>query len=482
MVVLFLASMMIGGFVSPMAAAVFACINAGSWIISRENRLSIVEQNSFQECRISVSKLLGSMGARPLLPTETVCSTEYAPVHYTVILEFSQSYIALLVEMDRLFNVLRTAVGLHLGTASRSVERVELASTRRGEIRGGNALVVLPTIRRMLLCVMMDHYRSLQTLCAEVSSIPGEADDDMIEAPSVITLQWLKQLRQELAELLSMLLSRLLLSPCVLRDLSLAGSDMEGRLHTCTMTANESQQYLSSMCVLPVPESTDKLQQDLNSLCRHLDSASVALWACQVSLDNEDKEEILSNVRDFLEQFDILLNSAGDAKEALKEQLACNDVEGMEMAENLETMELEDSLAGTEAEDYEHSGVSFMEDSLSRNPENAIPKNKTVVFSATGSVKKSISSTGKTPMMREHTATIPHQSVATQRTLLQELQKRLEKMDRLEEVDSNGGLLDELEAPTRKQEKEPSASLMFLGASGDLLKELKQSMDNVDDC
>jgi hypothetical protein len=229
-----------------------------------------------------------------------------------------------------------------------------------------------------------------------------------------------------------------------------------------------------------IPESSDMLQSDLHTLCRQFNTASVALWACQKLCMNdidsgERAERNTSGVLEFLEQIESLLHSVDHVKERLGRNLngTANNREAMdrneEMAESLDKSKREH----TDPDDYEHSGQSF--DASSRNDTGDIVKNKTVVFSASGALQHFVSDKGKASTL---TILPPQQSIATQRMVFEELQERLAKMDCGEEVGADGTRLHESDTQRIVQKKRPSTSSIFLGASGDVLMELKNSIKN----
>jgi hypothetical protein len=448
------------------------------------------EEPRFLKCRIELSKLLGSVGAPPLQRTVTSLENANATINYQLVLDFGTAHVRFLRQMDQSLNTLRTAVGMHLRTTLLSVDRVELASTvNRCRSSGRSNSILLPTARRMLSRVVLDQYRSLHDCCASLSTFDenDDIDDDSIEVPEVITLSWLKFMRHELADLLSFQMSQLMSSLEMLRDISHSDSALRRRCDASMSTAMESTEYLSSIFSLSptIPESLDVLPHDLHTLYRQFDTASVALWACQqlYKKDSDDDDggavSNTTSVLEFLDQIESLLQSVGDVKEMLEQNLnGTTTKDGKVVDPNEEMGECRDKSTREptdDPQDYEHSGQSF--DAVSsRNDTGDIVNKKTIVFSASGSMQQQLISDNK-GNGSTLTTIPPRQSVTTQHMVLQELQERLSKMDRSEEVGADGTRLDDSDTQRVVQKKKLSTSSMFLGASGDVLAELKNSIE-----
>jgi hypothetical protein len=224
------------------------------------------------------------------------------------------------------------------------------------------------------------------------------------------------------------------------------------------------------------------LPQDLNSLYRQFNTALVALWACQQLYkeggDDVGAESKTTSILEFLYQIESLLHSVGDVKERLERNLNGTIHDGEEGAEsNEEIGQCHDKSAcePMDPQDYEDTGQSF--DAVPGNDTGYTVKNKTIVFSASGAIQQHRILNDKDNGSR--LTTIPsRESITTQHMVLQELQECLSKMDCVEEVSADGTRLDDSDTQRAVQEKMLSTSSMFLGASGDVLAELKISIVN----
>jgi len=455
------------GSVSLVFAGMFllCVVLAGKWLVWRQKQaqLHVKRQNEreLQDCRIKLSSLLGSIGAPPLT-LAILMDEEHDTLDCKGILKFARAHVDLIKQVDCSLEKLRTSVGMSLRSTLASVERVELASL----LGRNNSAVVLSVARRMLCQVMMDEYESLYVL------LPNDVqDDDSLEVPNVITLAWLKSLRLDLADLLSFQLSRLLFSSQYLCDAKLPDATLQSQL-----MAKESTEYLTSMFSLS--QETD-FDSDFDTLRRQFDKASVALWACQASCEsNKDKEDDEIRVLEFLEHFETLLHSVGNVKERLT-----NRTRGVDSSEHNEEDENDSGSTAeypVDSRDYEDIGASF--DGVPPKSVNHAAKNKTVVFSGSGSAQWANKKDQEAEMENE-TILPRRQYVTVQGVVLTELQQRLAKMDPAQEVDANGNDVSEVKTDATVHRKESStSSSMFLGASGDMLSELKNMIGNGSSC
>ena len=440
------------------------------WLIWRQKQCARKRnEENFQECRNEVSSLLGSIGAPPLqviwMPIEN------ANLDTELLLDFARAHIDFFKQVDHSLDKLRTGVSMSLQSTPRSVERVELATLNRNT----RSTVVLPVARKMLLQIMVNHYKLLTKL-----QIDDDGDD--VDAPAVITLTWLKALRSALAGLLSTELSRLLLPSGVLHDLSLPGTTLEHQIHTLVVAAKESTKYLASMFSISQAHEASALDSlDLNLICQQFDKASVALWACQAACAKESPydrtEPDHTSVLEFLEHFDTLVHSVGGAKERLIQSTRGKVSEQCQEKDKVAASQIEQP---TDAKDYEYPDMSsraFPEkESVKRKAEN-----KTVIFSGSGSVQRPVLDDWY-EAESECDVTLPttQHYIAAQDMMLHELQKRLAQMDPSIAVNENDNGEDgsEMELSVRQQVA-PTTS-MFLGSSGNLLSELKNAIGSED--
>ena len=486
------------------------------------------EENQLAQCRIELSKLLASIGAAPLkkcssslLDNNTANTTTIHCYHF--ILEFATAHVNFLRQVDSSLDTLRTAVGIHLRTTHVSVDRVELNRLCHHNYVNKKH-VLLPTARRMLSRIILDQYKSLQNcysllplLDENLNSNNNNHDDDdndddsTIQLPNVMTLAWLKFIRHELADLLSFQLSQLMSCQEMLHNLSRFDGVLRQRFCSSIRTALESTEYLSCMFSLSSPspaiiaESSDwLLPSELHMLCQQFNTASVALWACRELCDriNDDDSECNNNnnnnnknntsssgiVLEFLEQIESLLHSVEDVKESLRQNLHRTVKDDGEAAERNEKMEescldqSEREVQHSDPEDYVHSGQSFLVELQNVTAgEHMVQNNKTVVFSASGTMAQLVGNKKDTAAGNNSTlwTSPPRQFIATQRMVFEELQQRLAKMDRAEEVGADEShILQESDAQPVGHKKKPSTTFMFLGPSGDVLTELKNSIKN----
>lgn len=458
---------------------VILAIQALAWC--RRNYLQYrIQKNQalYHSCRIQVSSMLGSIGAPPLQPFHHGDSDNtMSSLECKLVLDFARSHVELLKEVDECLHVLKTSVSISLRSTTRSVERVELSSLNR--IKNKN--VVLPTARRMLAQVMVDEYNTLQS----VSMSHGSGGDNTTEmeemdVPQVITLAWLKSLRLDLANLLSLVLSNLVVPDSTTLQ--------QQELNDSIVAAQDSAAYLASVFDYQTQSSSCD-DEDLRQLSHQLETAHIALWACHRSSNEEnDKNTSDSQVLEFLEQFESLLQSTSDVKERLKQKCSriSDSSNETDLADNTEKGSPSKPSVETK-EDYIDCGT--VEDDLSQHqrhpamPDSAAGTTKTIVFAGSGAVEGQTNSSngGREAGIETDAIILPSQQyVASQGIVLQELQQRLAQMDPAEEVDASGNVVTKKEpetnAPIRREKDESPSSIMFMGSSNDLLSELKNSI------
>lgn len=486
------------------------------------------DENQFLKCRMELSKLLGLVGAPPLQGSSSPLENANITIHYQLILDFGMAHVSFLRQVDYSLDTLRTAVGMHLRTTLFSVDRVELAGSTLNQCcrHYPDKNVLLPTARRMLFRIILDQYKSLRDCCSSLSTLfdenndidnnnNGNNDDSIFQVPEVMTLTSLTSMRHELADLLSFQLSQLMSCQEMLHHLSCLESVLRRQFCASMNQAMELTEYLSCLFSLSPPaiipeSSSDMLQGDLHTLRRQFNNVSVALWACQNLCDsrssdgggdgeNGGRNTTLSSsgmVLEFLEQMESLLHSVDDVKERLRQDInnkTVNDGETVERNEEMVECCLDKSSTREEhsdPEDYVHSGQSFEENVSSLRNDNTgehmVKHNKTIVFSASGTMRQLVVGSSKDTVASSSTTLLtipPRQSIMTQRMVFKELQERLAKMDRAEEEEEVGAdgtrILQESDAQSVVQKKRPSTtSSMFLGPSGDVLTELKNSINN----
>lgn len=470
-----------GGAVSLMNGVVML-VAFGKWIAWRRKQHAVrtiqqLEQEGYLQCRLKLSAVLGSIGAPPLQKSRRI-ERGNDPIDapndfYELVLDYCQAHVDFIHQVDRSLEMLKIETSMSLRASTSSVERVELANLSRNRARSKS--VSLFTARRMLSQAMVAQYRSLDSLTVGKSEVNGGG-----EIPNVVTLAWLRLLRTELASLLSVKVSQLISSPRAFHD-------DKSTVNDSIFAARESIEYLESIFTLKQPPRQCQAEMDspdMNLLYRQFEKASVALWAFQVSSMTEsisdNTNEADSKLTEFLQHFETLVCSIDDVKERL-----LNQCESQQKGSSGRLTTEEDTIEDTninhsvDVRDYEDSGAALSFEG--NDPSKYLDYDfgdKTVVFSCSG--QETIQKQDKDHNQSE--MNIHNQHIALQSKMLQELHHRLEKLEQAEEVDTKGNAIDleedAADIPTvRQEEPRIRTTSACLGVSGDVLSELKRTLD-----
>ena len=260
-----------------------------------------------RDCRLTVTHLLGLVGAPPLDMLHNVTQAGSAsflqggrndaiqikiPEAVTkCIVDFAQANVELLLVLDRAYHWLQVTSSIHmgLGPLATCIERAERAALGReytkyarhemikeqsqredqtnAETRlplepnnnfGVSRIIALASVRRNLTSIIVKEIRSL-TCVIDIHRVLNVTEDgtqidqsreSTIEIPDIITLSWMKSSRQKLASALRCALQAI----CTLENFELlslpSGSSGRSALEDSTWSARESKAYIVSHLLL----------------------------------------------------------------------------------------------------------------------------------------------------------------------------------------------------------------------------------------
>ena len=212
-------------------------------------------------------------------------------------------------------------------------------------------------------------------------------------------------------------------------------------------------------------------------------------FAPAASADERDGTEVprdAARVLEFLEHFETLLRSVDNVKERLTKRTTQAEEVSDQPAPNDDTLNDSERNRTADIGDYEDSGTFLKGTIPSEAAKHDIVVNKTIVFSGSGSVQRTTVLEKDEERIETH-STAPSSGcyIASQGTVLRELQQRLAQLDPAEEVDANGNdVLNEVAdamSVSSREVPEATAAPMFLSVSGSILSELKSTLHNKSD-
>jgi hypothetical protein len=349
-----------------------------------------MKREQLVELRLELIKLLGTIGA-PALQHRTY---EFVPVEKaTRIVQFVQAQVELFAKMEVAMEILSTTTAMQLGVGpySPSVERLSIANMR-------------PILaKRILAETIFCHKRVLYNLL-------NEDDADAIEAPSVVTLRWLKASQSEFCCLVSEVTN-------VLLTIEMS-EEIQLDIRATIDKSREASKYLEGIFGCTQQPRTSQVSTCPQRLQQQMGAAQAALWAF-------DQQSTDDTRREWLDRFLRILVHAKELGENLR-------------SETESTIEMEDVTC--EVKDENILGTELVEQSgkfedcgkphqSSNTTQMGMTEKRVVVFSGKG---KNIKSTQKNP--RDDRA---GQQAVTQYVILSELKTRLAAMDKADEVEAN---------------------------------------------
>ena len=486
-----------------------------------ENAATVTKKRQqVHSCRQEVSRLLGLIGAPPLLwenldmklLTKTII-TDSATIS---VVEFLEAQVQFLLTVDQAYCNIQICTSLHLGLGPQSqcVERVERAAIakafrnrRKESDREGASLIVddnmpppepqrgmnksilaLASIRKHLAKSMVAQSESLHQVWKDVYNDfeRGKSESspvaDKLDMPDVVDLYWIKSSRHKLASLLS----RMLDSFCTLEALhTLSGSlDSRSRLDESMWNVRNAKEHLSSNLLLEktavvksLHDPSDKLILSLIQYRERLDALCGTIWACQQYTDAAPSEYDQDFAR---REWWSRVKQLGATCRALENEITQTyfSVTGEEDEENNDSDSKASQLGylkTVETGDYEdgHGNPDFP-----TNRKEDTKPTKTMVFKGQGSLEErsknvlveraSKRSSGDGNEM----LSLPPRDTISEKLLVEELQNRIDTICAPEEDEEEEDFEQEKLA---RAAREPTNS-HFLGASGSLLGELKLSL------
>jgi hypothetical protein len=490
----------------------------------------------YHECRMQVAHLIGLVGAPPLPwreldPTLRIIQLDHHQTSFMIteaavdaIRDFCQAHVQLLLTVDRAYHFLQISASLHmgLGPQSQCVERVERATISKEyrekknslDLRQGVAksILSLSSVRTHVAQIMVEQSESLASvmratgILVEKEESMGEVPvpagnksyrglEQSVEIPDIVTLSWIKAARQQLAAMLSHVLDR---QVCTIPYLEVVSNQESHLIEESMWNARQAMAHLQSTLLLDttntassieVEQPRDPLIGPLLQIRDQLDALQGALWACHQSNDkngegdevkNAEKKQWWSQVRNLSA---VVRAMEQEIDESFFPNTIITDDYSENEGEDSETKSPPPNQNSSESDRYEHLNPT---ETLSQDKTKTQEKTtKTIVFSGSGAVahkprKPRQGSNSKSTGVESAAAAAMHRDTVVEQLMVRELQNRIKTLCSPEEEES-GSLalvefkLEQHKVDSKKDPRQPAMPL-FLGASGSLLSELKQSM------
>ena len=490
-----------------------------------------------RSCRLRVTTMLGLVGAPPLenfqgfIETRILSRGQHSSSQVLVsdsvinaVVDFAQAHVELLLALDQAYYWLQVTSGVHmgLGPMASCIERVERAAlareyrennngiTRRDADRpivlepqrtiGKSKVVALAPVRKNLAQVIVNESRSLSSFISAETPRSGQGvtaanNEEMIELPEIISLAWIKSSRHQLA----VTLSRVLQKFCELknlRDLSFSSCPpREYGFNDSTFYARELKAHIVSTILLDTSDDCNRLfkntpltieysavpsslDNSLGQLHEHLDALRCSLWACRhYGLTTTAPTNANQNLNADQTEWWTHIQKLSRAVRVIEEEINSKFLPPAGTSENADTTLLNPSSAQahrSDSGDYEDSNTPVTVTAAPHKSEHVQAK-KTLVFSGHGTISdlpRSNPRQGK----ESSVASIQRDAIA-EHLLVKELQNRIGMISPPAEVELS--VTDENKvSPEQSAEGSTNApaTSYFLGATGSLLSELKNSL------
>ena len=483
------------------------------------------------QARVEISKLLGSIGAPPLISSVTGATTEEVvninttpntreesvQTYLDNIVELATSHTELLKTMQSCLHMLTIGTGVRLGIGpnnipgSRRAERAWLERKLRQHdtaeaviMESYRPRLTLHRCRQIVHHAIVDQTSSLHSIaCGQRVNFEGVTDwDDFvhdlkhtIESNCVLTLSQLTKWVDSVGQFLRALLSEFLFE------------ETQSKSRTATITiansvqmARERNVFLQSAFSMSSSSTTtsceDNLKRatgnkdgiDMNNLIgalkSNLEGAHVSLWAFEESrtrseeCSESERKKWLVELRDLVErlystmsELDKLLlprSSDEESKDKTDESPSDNTIDEHCTAPPSAILVSDGAGVDDEAR-YSVNGTK-----------KTVPLDKTLIFSGNGSHKRSQISKDKParrPVKSQNMSRPP--SFFNETVLLRDLQSRLKTMGLAEEYEVVAATERHQSTPvgrSKSQSRQGTDLPMFLGVSGPALAELSSAM------
>ncbi|CAJ1954446.1 unnamed protein product [Cylindrotheca closterium] len=399
------------------------------------------------------------------------------------------------------------------------------------------SVLSLVTLRRNLAKAMIHQSGTLQAFwkhlyehqeSSDVESEDGypEVKEPLLEMPHIVNLAWIKDARHVLAKSLSGTVEEiiLLLQSSSSKDKRLFHtSKIRFWLDDSDVQTRQLTHYLRGMLLLPnegivgavelsavrsVENPNDPLFHTLLNFRTQLDALGAALWSCQQYCNSSNDQNmiadaILDKVPDGVLNGD--LNLEEDSSLSQKEwwskiqqiSKTCRAFENeisqiyfpqevdLDESDN-ESDDMNDNAqrpASQETGDYVHGEIKSDRQDVQGGLKKDKPT-KTKVFTGKGNVEDRPKKTGRKGKGRTGTGNegvdsdfyLPQRDTVSELAMVSELQNRIKALVQDEEIEEDES--DSEDQKAARLARAPTAPL-FLGASGSLLAELKQSIPSM---
>ncbi|KAL3937408.1 MAG: hypothetical protein SGBAC_007478 [Bacillariaceae sp.] len=341
--------------------------------------------------------------------------------------------------------------------------------------------------------------------------------EPLLEIPHVVSLAWIKSTRHVLAESLSGTVEEtfLLLQPSPSEDKGLSDtSRIWCWLEDADARTQQLTQYLRGILLLPndciaeaaesptaarsIENPNDPLFRTLLSFRTQLDALGTALWSCQQycnqsSGQNGSTDDVLNDDPSLLENSKLSKREWWLKIQRMSETCQAFETE-ITQAYFPPEVDLDESDAdsnGTNADAHhltsQENGDYVHDESKRQYVEGDAKKDmpiKTLVFSGKGKVEDRPKKSGRKGERKTGSGSggvdfglgLPQRDTVSEMAMISELQNRIKAVIQDEEIEEV--ILDHEEEKAAKLSREPTAPF-FLGASGSLLAELKQSIPSM---
>ena len=491
-----------------------------------EGNNDTASQEQLRACRQQVSRLMGLLGAPPLAwisrldSNSDLAKEPFSPVQCSskagqLIAPLLEAHVQFLLAVDEGYQWLQMSARLHLGLGSRSqcVERVERASIAR-EIRNGRwqgidrchvateetmdpstkpqrgrckSVLSLCMVRKHLAKSLIDQSISLlqvrQRLHEDLElGVHGIAYGGPPLFPDVVDLIWIKRSRQELATILSDI-ANTLCAPHIYGKLT-SSDGIRSIMEASMENARNAREYLSCQLLLgacrtasPFSNPKNPFLMSLLQYKEEVDALSAAVWACQ----QHAHSAVASNELGRCDWWKSIRNQSRKCQ-AMESEIECRFLsipcKEDEVTPSDDSTHDQAQVAGaTEREfktnhEFDRVGSSVPSEKTTDEIKAA---SKTLIFVGHGwkeehqthpVAQKAGRTDGQTAMI------LPPRDMMLERQMIQELQNRLRTIHPFHAHEEDG---DEVKFEAAQHGRELLAPL-FLGASGSLLGELRQTI------
>lgn len=490
---------------------------------STERECHPISKKQVQDCRKEISRLLGLIGA-PALDWSDPQATNFdddealgiSSEAAIQVVKFLEAHVQLLLAVDEAYRWLQISASLHLGLGPRSqcVERVERASIAR-EFRNGRrqsiggsliahgvqdtakepqrglckSVLSLSNVRQHLAQAMVDQSDSILQVWHHLQNEMGTSHEvshtEPLDIPDVVDLVWIRTARHQIASMLSDSVNIY----CTIDVLAkLTASDGVRSLMEASMSnARNTREYLLCNMLLgkrrvadPLPYPNDPLLLSLMRYREQLDALSGAIWSCQ----QYSNSELASNEHGRAEWW-IQIRQLSETCRAMESEIgqhffAMPDAEGEGGGLTTDGSDhgfnhLQHGAANEDVQTYQRDDDGWESPTEKKTDDRSQGATKAMIYKGIGvkaerSAQASASSNGASASA---SLPLPPRDTVSETQMIRELQNRITMMRPPDDDDSE----EEKETDVAKAARlgRAPAAPLFLGATGTLLNELKES-------